>query len=361
MTSAIDAETILSKGFWEDGECHVAEGGLAEVDGVGGTVVFRTSGSTGGGKRIVHGKGALLVSARAVNAWLEVERSSVWGLALPLNHVGGFGVAARAYAAGCGFSAYAGKWDARRFAEWVGGEGVTHVSLVPTQIHDLLAAGLRGSGSLRAVVVGGGRLREEDGQAARDAGWPVLASYGLTETGSQVATQRIDSLRRPFAESPLELLPIWDAVQTPEGCLRLRGEALFLGTLEDDGFRKREGEWFGTSDRAEVSGRFLRPLGRTDSLVKVLGELVDVEAVERRLMAHCGADAHKVAVVAVPDGRKEHCLVAVFEGEAMPAAVEEYNATSTGPERISRSFVVAGFPRTDLGKLRRAELRGMCG
>lgn len=342
----LDTETVRSAGFWDDPD---------------DSVTFRTSGSTGTPKGIVLPKEALLLSARTVNAWLDVGAGSVWGLSLPMDHVGGFGVAARAYAGGCGFSDFQGKWDARRFAEWLGREAVTHVSLVPTQVHDLLAAGLEGAPSLRAVVVGGGRLTAEAGQAARDAGWPVLASYGLTEAGSQVATQRIDSLHKPFADGPMELLPIWDAELTEEGLLRLKGDALFTATVEGGESQRRLGGWFTTSDRAELSGRAIRLLGRSDSLVKVMGELVDVEAVERRITALCPGREHQVAVVAVPDGRREHALVAVFEGEALSAAVEDHNRHAPGPERIARWCALPEFPRTELGKLRRAQLRGLCG
>lgn len=109
-------ECILSPGFWTDGD----------------TVSFQTSGSTGLAKQILHNKQSLLVSARTVNRWLCVNASSVWGLALPLHHVGGFGVAARAYAADCEFAFYEGKWNPISFAKWIADKKVTHTSLVPT-------------------------------------------------------------------------------------------------------------------------------------------------------------------------------------------------------------------------------------
>ncbi|QTN31693.1 AMP-binding protein [Akkermansiaceae bacterium] len=345
----MNVKAVRSARFWEDEGCY--------PDGV----PFHTSGSTGQPRCIVLPKEALLLSARAVNEWLGAGADAVWGLALPIDHVGGFGVVARAHAAGCGFSRYQGKWDARKCAGWLRESCVTHLSLVPTQLHDLLGAGMEAAPSLRAVVVGGGRLPDEMGQAARDAGWPVLASYGMTETCSQVATQALDSLGLPFAEAPLQLLPIWDAELSDAGLLRLRGDALFSGTITDGGFRRREGDWFTTNDRVELSARTVRPLGRSDSLVKVMGELVDLDGIEARLGRLCGERGKSVAVIAVPDTRKEHALIAVFEGEALPSAVDDYNRQAPGPERISRCHVVTGFPRSDMGKLLRASLAGMCG
>lgn len=344
----MNADDVLGAGFWEDGDGHV---------------VFRTSGSTGEGSDVVLSRRALLLSARAVNDWLGVGVDAVWGLALPMEHVGGFGVAARAFAAGCGFSRYEGKWDAARCAEWILRVGVTHLSLVPTQVHDLLAAGLKGAPSLRAVVVGGGRLGDEAGQSARDFGWPVLASYGMTETCSQVATQAPDLLDLPYAEAPLEILPLWEAGETPDGLLKLRGEALFSGVMESGVFRAREGDWFVTKDRVSLSGNTLRPLGRADSLVKVMGELVDVEEVERKFMEIAAGRIGdgQCAVLALPDARREHRLVVAFEGEGHPECVEDYNRSVAGIVRIAGWGTVGEFPRSELGKIRRGRLAELVG
>lgn len=339
---------ILKAAFWTDG----------------GSVHFQTSGSTGAAKQVVLEKEALLVSARAVNEWLRVDSSSVWGLALPLNHVGGFGVAVRAYAAGCGLAVYEGKWNAACFAKWIADNGVTHVSLVPTQIHDLLAAGLHAPPSLYAVVVGGGRLSDEVGQTIRDKGWHVLASFGMTEAASQIATQSLAYIGLPFADSPLEILPIWEAEESSGGLLRIKGNALFSGTIEQGIFRRREGEWFATNDRVTVSGGTLIPQGRADSLVKVMGELVDVEAVEKRFLELAQGTIREgsFAVIPIPDDRRENALIAVFESPvtSAEAAYAIYQSQAPGPERFTRFLSLPSFPRTDLGKIKRGELRRLC-
>jgi O-succinylbenzoic acid--CoA ligase len=362
----MNVDIILKADFWEGPACLVACGVNAdfphpEMDG--GCVLFRTSGSTGKAKWIVLGKGSLLISARAVNGWLRVDVTSVWGLALPLEHVGGFGVVARAYAAGCGLAVFEGKWDAARFVKWLLSERVTHVSLVPTQIHDILAAGLHGVPSLVAVVVGGGHLSNEAGQAARDAGWPVLASYGMTEACSQVATQNPDLLETPYKDCQLEILPIWQLRANAASLLELRGPALFSGTVEGGEMVPREGEWFTTSDRVSVSGNTVIPMGRADSLVKVMGELVDLEAVESHFREKSAGKIAEVefAIVALPDVRREHVLIAAFEGTAADAecCVAAYNAAAPGLLRIAEAIRIPRFPRTDLGKLRRAELAAM--
>ncbi|MDB6080589.1 MAG: menE, partial [Akkermansiaceae bacterium] len=184
-----------------------------------GQVFFRTSGSTGVPKWIGHTRASLLASADAVNAHLHVAATSCWGLALPLHHVGGFGVMSRAWRAGCRVAVYPDRWSAAPFASWLAEEKVTHLSLVPTQVHDLVAAGCRGPASLQAVVVGGGVLPVATGRAARELGWPVLASYGMTETASQIATRRIELLHLPYETSPIDLIDPWRVRLAEDGRL----------------------------------------------------------------------------------------------------------------------------------------------
>ena len=199
----MDASLLTSDAFWNDPRSPVPE-----IPELAGHVLFETSGSTGDPKWIALSKQALLVSAAAVNHHLGVTRESCWGLALPLNHVGGFGVAARAYQAGCGFQNFSQRWDAQAFREWLERQEITHTSLVPTQVHDLVKANLTEPAAVCAMVVGGGHLDPLTGQAARNLGWPVLASYGMTEAGSQIATQGLDQLHAPYQSAPVPLLPI---------------------------------------------------------------------------------------------------------------------------------------------------------
>ena len=287
---------------------------------------------------------------------------------MPVRHVGGFGVAARAFAAGCGFHEFGRRWDAVAFAGWLAEHDITHTSLVPAQVHDLVAAGLRAAPSLRAVVVGGGRLEEATGRAARELGWPVLASYGMTEACSQIATQDFTALESIYQPAPIPLLPVWEAETTHDMKLRIAGPALFTGTLAMDGdawrFIPRAGRWHETSDRVLLENRLLTPLGRADLRVKVLGELVDLEQVEREFAELAGPllAPGSFIVAAIPDARTEHALVPVFEapvaGEAITAALDAYCRQAPGFRRLGPSVVLEDFPRSPMGKPLRAEITG---
>jgi o-succinylbenzoate---CoA ligase len=363
----MDAELLTDDAFWHD-PAPVAAGEFAgeipACKALAGHVVFETSGSSGAPKWIALSKKALRVSAAAVNRHLDVTRDSCWGLALPLRHVGGFGVAARAHEAGCGFALFNGRWDPSIYQKWLADHHVTHTSLVPTQVHDLAAAGLRAPAGLRAVVVGGGHLDVATGRAVRALGWPVLASYGMTEAGSQIATQELASLTAAYEPAPLPLLPVWQAQVEDDGRLLIAGEALFSGTLvKQDGvwvFDKIPSAWHRTDDRVRLEHGMLTPLGRADSRVKVLGELVDPAEIERELLALAdGALAPgSFIVAAIPDARAGYALVPVFESSAAAAEaiLNAYNDSATGPRRLQPAVAMASFSRSPLGKPLRHEI-----
>ena len=365
----MDPAVLTNPAFWDDPAPVAAgefPGAIPACPELRGHVLFATSGTSDTPQWLALAKSALLASAAAVNRHLEVTAASCWGLVLPSRHVGGFGVAARAFAAGCGLRDFGRRWNACAFAQWLTENPVTHTSLVPAQVHDLVAAGLRAPAALRAVVVGGGRMDEAGGRAARTLGWPVLASYGMTEAASQIATQGLDALTTLYHPAPIPLLPIWQAESALDLTLRIAGPALFSGWLVRENaawvFKPRTSPWYQTQDRVALENRCLTPLGRVDMRVKVLGELVDLEAIERELavLADGGFPPGLFAVVAVPDARAEHALMPVFDGSVdatlIAAVLTRYAARAPGLRSLRPPVVLARFPRGPLDKPLRAEI-----
>ena len=92
-------------------------------------------------------------------------------------------------------------------------DDITVVSLVPTQLRRLLDAGARPGARLRVVLLGGAAATPDLLGRARAAGWPVAATYGLTQACSQVAVdgRALPGLRglarRPTARSSSRARP----------------------------------------------------------------------------------------------------------------------------------------------------------
>jgi O-succinylbenzoic acid--CoA ligase len=298
-----------------------------------GHVWLATSGTTGSLKLTALSKRALLASAAAVNRHLRSDANDVWLCVLPSFHVGGLGIYARAFLSG-----------ARVVTAW--SEDVTLASLVPAQVVDLVRAHASPPPALRAVVVGGGALSEEADRAARALGWPLLASYGMTECCSQVATATRQS-------RALVLLDHVEARVEEDGRLALRSEALLTGYATEEGFvdPKVDG-WFLTEDVGTLDGRILSVQGRRGDFVKIGGESVDLSRLDR-ILAGIGADA---AAMAVPDARLGHVIaLAVAAGDA-EAIAEAFNARVLPFERARSVVRVPEIPRTPLGKIVRSRL-----
>ncbi|MCF6313338.1 MAG: AMP-binding protein [Verrucomicrobiales bacterium] len=342
-----------------------------------GCVWLATSGSSGRARFVCLPKVALLESAKWVNEHLQVSSEDRWLCALPSFHVGGLAIYARAVQSACELSIYDAEWDASLFCQSLEGQSITLTSLVPTQVHDLVASGLSCPTTVRAVIVGGEKMDVSLGQAARDLGWPVLQSYGMTEAGSQIATEPLDALQQNFSGEWLDLLSGWQVrVAQQGGSLQIKGAALCRGYLQQvqggEMFFSEAGDddsWFTTTDRVLLSegGRepCLKVLGRSDDVVKVLGEQVSLGHLNRNLqkIVEREKDLHDAVILALPDERKGKRLVAAVVGEAsaVDRLMSEYHQLVAPYERIDELRIVDELPRSALGKVSRAELLKLMG
>ncbi len=370
---------LLSPDFWDDSAPNLRlnpridfpRGGLddflAREPNLRGHVIFATSGSSGAPRLVCLTRAALLASARAVNHHLGAGAEDRWLCALPTFHVGGFGVWARAFAAGGFAENFGDPWDAARFAETCAKLEISLTSLVTTQIFDLVRENLPCPPTLRAIIVGGGALAADLGRRARKLGWPVLQSYGMTEAGSQIATQTPEALDSPFSNADLPILEIWEARTDSEGRLNIRGLPLFSAYLNFAGETWKiarpldAGGWFATPDFANLTRGRLTPLGRGGRTVKILGELVNLDRLEAILHDLAGESAPHVTLDAVSDDRSGQQLVLVAETCVSANHLQKLRAAfdeSAAPfERLSQIIRIAAFPRSPLGKIHRERLQ----
>lgn len=372
----METALMLSDEFWKDSAVWIAEpqrssegASLACFAGnelrTEGWCFFQTSGTEGQRKWVGLTKEALLRSAHAVNAHYGITAGDHWLLALPTHHVGGFGILARAFVCGSSVTRLEGKWDAKIFTRRCEDVGATLSSLVPPQVFDLVAARISAPSSMRVVLVGGGALSEDVELAALQLGWPVRRTYGMTETASQVASQKT-------VDGGMVVLPIWSVRTDAKSVLTVRGDALAKGYAI-----LREGKWhwepisieegLRTRDRAilmdENGSQTLRFVGREVGIVKILGELVSLRPIQERidsLRLKLGLTEGDAVVCDVPDGRKESRLVFAVSGMSQDQAEtlrKGLNESLRPLERVDETRMIREIPRGELGKVRLAELR----
>jgi O-succinylbenzoic acid--CoA ligase len=341
---------------------------LPAASGRPGHIWCATSGSTVQ-KWVGLSKEAVLASAAAVNFHLQSTASDRWVSPLPVFHVGGLGLFARAYLSGAEVITRNEKWDAGQFYHFLKDSGGTLTALVPTQLHDFVQLQYTSPPGLRAVVIGGGGLNPEIYKQAVQLGWPVLPSYGLTECASQVATAELGSWKKAQAFPPLRLLSHMQA-KTRDGRLSLKSSSLLTtyAYFNEQGIQfsdpKEEG-WFFTEDRGEVIGSTLKVHGRHDSCIKIGGETVDRGQLETFFQTAClKVQCRQEAVLAaVQDARLGQKIVLAVAGHEMQssleAAIAYYQKNVLPFEKIREVVFIQQIPRTSLGKVQQNTLSAL--
>ena len=332
-----------------------------------GHIWISTSGSLSP-KWVGLSKAAILASADAVNQHLESSKEDQWVNALPYFHVGGLALFARAHLTEAKVhdftEHFSKKWNPEEFFDYIQRVKGTLTALVPTQLYDLILTKKKAPPTLRALIIGGGALLPDLYERGIALGWPILPSYGLTECASQVATAPLHSWKENRFPS-LHLLPHLEA-NLHNDRLAFAGASLLsaYAYLEDEKIHivdpKSNGRLI-TEDRGVVEEGKLIPLGRSDSIVKVVGENVDIARLENHLQTlrlRMGIQA-EVTLVVLPDERLSHKIVCVLTSsncENIGSLIEEFQATVLPFERIREVSLIPAIPRSAIGKIQKQEL-----
>jgi O-succinylbenzoic acid--CoA ligase len=286
----------------------------------------------------------ILFSAFGSAIRLGHQPQDQWLSALPLHHVGGLSVLWRTARYGTTAVLHP-RFDPDVFSRAMD-EGVTLASMVPEMLRRVLDARADRPflSGLRAILVGGAPSDGTLVARCRAMGAPVAITWGMTETASQLSTAH-----------PGELS---DHAGVPLPFTRVRGEG---ETLVVHGPVTETGVWC-THDRGRVDeeGR-VHVAGRADAVIVSGGEKIAPEALEDVLRAHptiadagvCGIDDPRwgqrpVAWLVAAEGHRH------LTDEALGAWVGEQMSAFKVPVAWRWTDVL---PRTDLGKLRRRDLR----
>jgi o-succinylbenzoate---CoA ligase len=328
---ARDAQLAVLRPDWlvgADGERSRLDGG--EPVEPGDALVVATSGTTGEPRGVVLTHAAVAASAAATSRRLDVDPTGDrWLACLPLAHVGGLAVVTRALLTGTPLTVH-DRFDAAA-VERAGRDGCTLTSLVPTALARI------DPNLFRAILVGG--------QAPPPDRPPhVLATYGMTETGSGVV----------YEGEPLDGVELRIA---DDGEIQVRAPMLLRAYR--DGVDPTDGDgWFPTDDLGELVDGRLRVHGRRGDLIITGGENVWPTAVERVLVTH--EQVAEVAVVGRPDPEWGQVVTAVVVPadpssppslDALRDHAKEVLPAHAAPRHLE---LVRSLPRTTAGKVRRS-------
>lgn len=317
--------------------------------------VLLTSGSGGEPRavRLTHGNIVAAVAASA--ARIGNTAHDRWLLTLPLFHVGGLSILWRSAAIG-GTVVLHDRFDAGRCAAAMRDGSVSIASLVPTMLYRILEADSGPFDGMRAVLLGGAAADRSLVERGLDAGLPILQTYGMTETCSQLATVAPGEAREALGTTGRPLNGMM--VTFDRGEIVVDGPAVSPGYLGDPD--RRGGHRTGDVGHLDAAGRLVVQ-GRADEMIVTGGENVHPGPVAEVLSSH--HDVVRAEVLGIPDPEWGEVVVAVVVGaaEAMPG-LERWARERLARHEVPKHWVfVEALPLLANGKVDKVALREVAG
>lgn len=324
---------------------------LAQESGVESTAtVVLTSGTSGLSKQIALTYRNWIWNVIGSSALLSLDAKDHWLCCLPLNHVAGLSMLMRTMICGSATTVLP-KWDTDTVKDLLQSGQITAVSLVPTMLSRLLDAGVAPHPNLKLILLGGAGADSQLMTRAAAAGLPIVTTYGMTETASQI----VSGGKKLFC-SGIEL--------SEEGEILVSGPTVSKAALQA---KAQAGSAHAINGRFETGdlGKFgidgqLTVTGRNTDLIITGGENVMPQMIESELVSidgvlECAVFGREdlewgqrvVAAVVLADGTK-------LDGESMISVLKQRLPKHSVPKEVE---IVKQLPRNSLGKLLRRELK----
>jgi O-succinylbenzoic acid--CoA ligase len=315
------------------------------------TFVSATSGSTGKPKKIVLKRSQLTVSARNTIRALKLKRGDTSLLCLDPRYIAGKMMLVRSLLAGMNIVAVIPSADP--FSGLDDNIKIDFTALVPYQLQAILssAQSRRKLNRLKAVLIGGAETDPQTQKKITRLKPAVYSTYGMTETISHIALQKLNP---PGAKNYFTVLPDIRIDQDKRGCLAIR--ATYLGRRP-----------IVTNDLVDIlSPQKFRWRGRWDNVINTGGVKVIPEKIEKVVAAIFAKQKirNRFFVTGLPDVRLGNTVALIVEGQLSSSQIKKsIEKLDTGLARFEMPRVVLAIPHfveTDTQKInRRLTLRSL--
>ncbi|MDR1297854.1 MAG: AMP-binding protein [Deltaproteobacteria bacterium] len=338
-------------------------------------VILHTSGTTGRPKGVMLTRGSLSAECRNIAEAHQLKPEDKVLCLLPLNHVNGL-VVTLLTPLHVGLEVVMPeRFRASLFWSWVRGHQVRWVSAVPTILSILLNRGLPADredfSSLRFIRSASSALPKAVLEEFENGlGVPVIESYGITEAGSQVASNPLPPLERKAGSVGLafgceaEVFDEDGKILGPNerGEVGVRGGNLFAGYHRDPGATAGafKNGWFMTGDLGHKDGDgYLHLSGRLKELINRGGEMISPREIDEVLHRVPGVEL--AASVGVPHwlyGEEVVAFVSTKAGVHLDeSALREACLAALSPFKTPKRFYFTGrMPKGPSGKIQRLRL-----
>jgi len=343
--------------------------GLINLENTQG--IFYTSGTTGKPKAVPLTYQNHFYSAIASTLNLGLNLNDNWLLCMPLFHVGGLAIAWRSVINGTTITLLP-KFDEQQVLEAITTEKVTLISLVPTMLSRLLqhpqAKNLQ---KLRGILLGGAPASSELIERCLELNLPIMPTYGMTETASQITTLAAHEVKLkqgssglPLFGNQIRIVPLAHGVEdmptSAIGEILVRGASVMGGYLNQPASNSLQDGWLYTGDLGYCDrDGYLYVVSRRSDLIISGGENIYPSEIESILLEHPAI--LEVCVVGISDREWGESVAAVIVTKVEISLAEVRNfceQKSLSRYKLPKSIHIwESLPKTASGKLLRQNIR----
>ncbi len=312
--------------------------------------VVLTSGTTSDPKPVELSFRSMENSVSATYQATGLDKNATWLCCLPPYYIAGLSIFARCFVNQSRLIFHE-TFNVDRVAQALKNENIAALSLVNSQLKQLLAAGVDLS-DVQTVLLGGSAIDDDLMRQCTEKNINVHRTYGMTETWGGICHDG-------------KLFDNTQARINADGIVEISSTSLMSGyrhnypatisRITSDG-------WFVTNDRGTLENNVLTILGRADDVINSGGIKVDPETIEVLLRA--AYPEHSVWVCATDHETFGQCVTACFlSSESLPTLHDIRNTLSRNlpsPQLPLRLATVNSAPMTDSGKIRRSQLSADC-
>jgi O-succinylbenzoic acid--CoA ligase len=313
------------------------ENWLQEVD----LFTLQTSGSTGTPKEITLTRNQLQQSALRTIEVLNLHENDAALVCLDTKYIAGKMMLARALEGNLKIIAIEPTSNPLKNFSPEFSNGFT--AFVPLQLLEILKhpESKKKLNQFKAIIIGGGAISNTLTQQIQNLSCPVFATYGMTETVSHIALQRLNGSE---ASHHFSVLPGINVELDARGCLVIQMPEFPEKVV--------------TNDLVELKGsNQFRWLGRYDNVINSGGFKISPEKIEKALESIVRDRAF--FVTSFLDERLGEKLVLVMEGNPIPI---DFSNLHLHPYETPKEVIhLPEFIRTETGKINRGKTMRLLG
>jgi o-succinylbenzoate---CoA ligase len=334
-------------------------------------VIMFTSGSSGKPKAVELSFSNLIHSAIIGNKYLNQTTDDRWLASLPFYHIGGFSIIFRALIFGTAII-FPADLKIKSLHSSIQSFNPSLISLVSSQMSELLNNNIHPNRDLRHVLLGGGFIDLSIIKKALTKGWKVSKVYGSTETSSFVTilSQEEYKLKPESAGKaiPPNQIFIYDElknelINNTEGEIVIKSPAIMQGYWngEEATKQKLKNDLYYTGDMGyKDTDGFLYVVNRRSDLIVTGGENVNPIEIEEMILKY--PKVKEVCVFGIDDAKWGQNIAAAivpkpnekFSLEDLKDFLKDKIASFKIPKEI---YFVDELPKTELGKIKRETIR----